>query len=94
MCVCVCVCARNLNESLTNGFVEVHVTMLLTTGPSYFCCRYILKNKNKMEVHILNFGGTIQRIMVSDKNEKLEDIALGYDTLDGKSDFFSLFIHD
>lgn len=44
--------------------------------------KYILKNKNKMEVHILNFGGIIQRIMVPDKNEKLEDIALGYDTLD------------
>jgi aldose 1-epimerase len=44
---------------------------------------YTLRNKNGMEARILNYGGIIQSLIVPDKNGKLGDVVLGYDTLDG-----------
>jgi aldose 1-epimerase len=44
---------------------------------------YILTNKNGMEVSITNYGGIVTSIKVPDRNGKLGDAALGYDTLDG-----------
>jgi aldose 1-epimerase len=44
---------------------------------------YTLRNKNGMEARILNYGGIIQSLTVPDKNGKLGDVVLGYDTLDG-----------
>ncbi|HEY4415361.1 MAG TPA: aldose epimerase family protein [Verrucomicrobiae bacterium] len=43
---------------------------------------YTLRNKNGMEAHILNYGGIIQSLKVPDKNGKLGDVVLGYDSLD------------
>lgn len=37
-----------------------------------------LKNDYGMEVHVLNFGGIIQKIMVPDKYGHLENVVLGY----------------
>ena len=42
---------------------------------------YTLKNKNKVEVQITNFGGVVTSIKVPDRNGKIDDIALGFDTL-------------
>ncbi|HZG73373.1 MAG TPA: aldose epimerase family protein [Chondromyces sp.] len=39
---------------------------------------YKLTNDNGMEVHILNFGGIITKIVVPDKEGKLENVVLGY----------------
>ena len=44
---------------------------------------FVLKNKNGMEVAITNFGGRIVSILVPDKAGKVDDIVLGYDSLDG-----------
>jgi aldose 1-epimerase len=44
---------------------------------------YTLKNANGMEVKIINYGGIIQSLKVPDKNGKIGDVALGYDTLGG-----------
>ncbi|MBS1866073.1 MAG: galactose mutarotase [Acidobacteria bacterium] len=44
---------------------------------------YTLTNKNGMQVAITNYGGAIVSIIVPDKNGKLGDVVLGYDTLDG-----------
>ncbi|MCR1834813.1 hypothetical protein NSA56_10425 [Oceanobacillus caeni] len=38
----------------------------------------ILKNDYVMEVHILNFGGIVQRIIVPDQHGKFENVVLGY----------------
>ena len=43
---------------------------------------YTLKD-GKIEVRIMNYGATIQSILVPDRNGKVGDIALGFDTLDG-----------
>jgi aldose 1-epimerase len=42
---------------------------------------YTLKNAKGMEVHIMNYGGIIQKILTPDRNGKLEDVVLGFETL-------------
>src|SRR5688572_6131406 len=45
--------------------------------------KYVLKNKNGVEVHVINYGAIITHLKTPDKNGKLEDIVLGYDSLSG-----------
>lgn len=42
---------------------------------------YTLKNQSGMEVCITNFGGRIVSIMVPDKNGKMTDVVLGFDSI-------------
>ncbi|CAH1782994.1 unnamed protein product [Owenia fusiformis] len=42
---------------------------------------FTFKNKNKMEVTVLTYGGTISRILVPDREGNLDDVTLGFDTL-------------
>jgi aldose 1-epimerase len=44
---------------------------------------YTLANKNGAEVAITNFGGSVVSIKVADRQGKIEDVVLGYDSLDG-----------
>jgi aldose 1-epimerase len=57
--------------------------------------RYVLKNKKGMEVHVINFGGAITHLKAPDRSGMLEDIVLGYDSLQGylkESAFFGALI--
>lgn len=45
--------------------------------------KYVLKNKNGLEVHVINYGAIITHLKTPDKNGQLEDIVLGYDSLSG-----------
>ncbi|XP_061174702.1 galactose mutarotase-like [Saccostrea echinata] len=45
--------------------------------------QYTLKNSQGTEIQILNFGGIITKILVPDKNGKMDDICLGYDDMKG-----------
>ena len=42
---------------------------------------YTLKNKNNMEVCITNYGGRVVSVMVPDRNGKLQDVVLGFDSI-------------
>lgn len=42
---------------------------------------YVLKNKNGVEMHVINYGGIVTHLKAPDKNGTLEDIVLGYDSL-------------
>ena len=42
---------------------------------------YTLKNKNGLEATITNYGGIVVSLTVPDKNGKLGDVVLGYETL-------------
>ena len=42
---------------------------------------FTLKNSSGMEVHIMNYGGIITKILTPDKNGKIEDVVLGFETL-------------
>ncbi len=44
---------------------------------------YTLVNDNGMRVSITDFGGAIVSILAPDRNGKLADIVLGYDSIDG-----------
>lgn len=43
---------------------------------------YILENKNKMKVSITNYGGKIVNLWIPDRDGKLADVVLGYNTID------------
>lgn len=45
--------------------------------------RYVLTNRNGMEVAIITYGGRIQSLKTRDKSGKLADVVTGFDTLDG-----------
>src|SRR5579864_1466117 len=44
---------------------------------------YTLTNKKGMEVAITNFGGIVISLKVPDRTGKIDDVVLGYDSLDG-----------
>jgi aldose 1-epimerase len=56
---------------------------------------YSLENRNGVRVEITNYGGTIVRWLVPDRNGKLEDITLGFNTIGDylqKSPYFGCLI--
>lgn len=42
---------------------------------------YTLRNKNNMEVCVTNFGGRIVSVMVPDKDGNMQDVVLGFDSV-------------
>jgi aldose 1-epimerase len=44
---------------------------------------YTITNTSGMQVSILNYGGTVTKIMTPDKNNKMGDVILGFESLDG-----------
>jgi aldose 1-epimerase len=44
---------------------------------------YIITNTNGMQVSIINYGGTVTKIITPDKNGDMGDVILGYDSLSG-----------
>jgi aldose 1-epimerase len=45
--------------------------------------QYTLTNKSGMFVQIIDFGATVTSLRVPDRNGKIEDVVLGYDSLQG-----------
>ena len=43
---------------------------------------YTLTNTNGLKTEIMNYGGIVRMLYVPDRNGNLDDIVLGYDTLD------------
>ncbi len=44
---------------------------------------YTLKNSSGMEVTITTYGGTVTQVLVPDRNKKMGDVVLGFDSIDG-----------
>ncbi|RYY58420.1 MAG: galactose mutarotase [Chitinophagaceae bacterium] len=44
---------------------------------------YILKNKNGLQAAVTNYGGRLVSLLVPDKNGKLVDVVIGFDSLAG-----------
>ena len=44
---------------------------------------YTLSNDNKMTVSITDYGALITSIIVPDKSGKIDDVVLGFDSVDG-----------
>ncbi len=45
--------------------------------------RYTLTNGKNFEVNVISYGASIQSILMHDKNQKLLNLALGFDSLEG-----------
>jgi aldose 1-epimerase len=45
--------------------------------------QYTLTNANGMQVSILNYGGTVTNIITPDKDKKMGDVVLGFDSIGG-----------
>ncbi|WP_084166293.1 aldose epimerase family protein [Anditalea andensis] len=43
---------------------------------------YKLKNDKGMEIHVLNYGGRVVKIMVPDREGSIDDVVLGFDRLE------------
>lgn len=66
---------------------------VLESGEQVFL--YTLTNANGMKIELLNYGATIKSILVADKNGHFEDVALGFDDIDGylkKSPYFGCIV--
>jgi aldose 1-epimerase len=46
--------------------------------------KYTLKNDNDFEFSVISYGATLQAIYMNDKNGKINNLALGFDTVEGK----------
>lgn len=44
---------------------------------------FILKNTQGTEVSITNYGATVVSILVADKNKRMDDVVLGFNSIDG-----------
>ncbi|MCD4831384.1 MAG: galactose mutarotase [Anaerohalosphaeraceae bacterium] len=53
--------------------------------------RYVLSNDNGVRVSIITYGGAITSIEVPDRNDIVEDVVLGFDTIDGYVNASSYF---
>ena len=53
-------------------------TMVMETNPTLNV--YTLTNKKGLTMRVTNLGGRIMSLMVPDKNGKLADVVLGYDS--------------
>ncbi|MCF5071214.1 galactose-1-epimerase [Pseudomonas syringae] len=45
--------------------------------------QYILRNSHGMQATVITYGGTLQSLLVPDKQGKLEDVVLGFDDVQG-----------
>lgn len=62
--------------------VTVSVSDFGTTPGGEAVSEFVLSNDQGMTVRILNYGGIIRSITVPDARGNLDDVVLGYDTLD------------
>jgi aldose 1-epimerase len=50
-----------------------------------FLFRYILSTSDGFEVVLIDYGATIQSIRQPNQHNQIDEITLGYDTLEGRS---------
>ena len=62
-----------------NSMVKKELFGTLQNGENIYS--YTLTNKNGMSATIINYGATVVKLKVPDKNSKIEDVILGYDSL-------------
>lgn len=73
--------AEKVDSIATVKTMEKELFGVLPGGKEVY--KYVLKNKNGVEVHVINYGAIITNIKAPDKNGKFDDIVLGYDSLAG-----------
>lgn len=69
------------NQKITKTTIQPEAFHKLVDGKQVEL--FTLKNKNGLEMSVTNYGGRVVSLMVPDKNGKMEDIVLGYESIDG-----------
>ena len=64
-----------------NSMVKKELFGTLQNGENIYS--YTLTNKSGMSATIINYGATVVKLKVPDKNGNIEDVILGYDSLSG-----------
>ena len=79
-------CAQNKKDTAVN---EKSLFGNLPDGREVY--QYTLTNKSGVTLKVINFGAIVTSLNVPDRNGKLEDVVLGYDSVQGYMDGSSYF---
>lgn len=85
--------SKNIFEESARIVGDISITtdgfgMITTDKNTEVVKRFTFTNKNKMQVQVMTLGATVTSIKLPDKNGLLEDVALGFDSIEGKVSFF------
>jgi len=76
---------QNEKETSVENQENTHLSILKkefgTTDTGEQVDAYTLKNSTGMEMTVITYGGIITQLKVPDKNNRIEDVVLGYDSL-------------
>jgi aldose 1-epimerase len=79
-----CACNGSADKTATNETTKMGITEKpFGTFNNEVVTEYTLTNANGMQVSIINYGGTVTKILTKDKDGKLGDVILGFDSIDG-----------
>lgn len=79
-----CACNGSADKTATNETTKMGITEKpFGTFNNEAVTEYTLTNANGMQVSIINYGGTVTKILTKDKDGKLGDVILGFDSIDG-----------
>jgi aldose 1-epimerase len=65
------------------GELKVQVSEFGKTKDGDTIYRFLLTNKKNVEASVISYGATLVSLKVPDRNGKIGDVVLGYDSLDG-----------
>lgn len=71
-------CTQKKEEATLSGLLKSNFVSEVEGKPTAL---YVLKNKNGLEACITNYGGRMVSLMTPDKNGKMTDVVLGYDSI-------------
>jgi aldose 1-epimerase len=80
-CIAIAVSSCNSNTKQSDQSATAESSTYDTTIAGKDVKLYTLKNKSGASVSITNYGGRVVSLMVPDKNNKLTDVVLGYDSI-------------
>lgn len=88
LCGITLACIACNNNSETKKETETNMKASITEKPfgnfeGKPVTEYTLTNASGMQVGIINYGGTVTKIITPDKNGEMGDVVLGYDSLSG-----------
>src|SRR5512142_3361364 len=76
-------CARTMTSDATSGARGITKSAFGKLPDSTPVDLYTLRNKSGIEARIITYGGIVVSIDTPDRNGKLDDIVLGFDSLAG-----------
>ncbi len=77
-------CNNNTESTATNTITKTSITEKpFGSFNNEAVTEYTLTNANGMQVSIINYGGTVTKIITKDKQGKFGDVILGFDSIAG-----------